>query len=1812
MGEMLRQSMEENTSDDNTADEHAEGIDDSYLEGYDMTETSEMAEARKKLDLRRRRLESSMSQDMVEEFDTDPISALSRITEPELRQIALDYVNAKQVYDGMMQRVSDDVDARIAHSDAVIDGHVNQDTGMIHPATMGEDNREVYIVHGNVVMNDDGTVDSSKSSESIIIRDAKTGKIEYADPSDVTSIGEPVDAGELREQERSRIMAESQEAADKAMQEAYKSGLNNPNRNTDLLPDNWKMPYYGFNTTAAQYIESRRGTGCMLYRDDQGNDAIVIAAIDDNNYVGFFREYDNDGKPTNRWSAKVQNAGGNKEDYRDMMLAAQLLLPDEHELTEHTSISTDGLRNLANQLKHGYVVQHDGQGKVITQRVAVNMMAKNNDLGLPGYQAGSEECVTATLTDAQRAEVNRRLARLLAPFGLDESAIHWDGDMLYVDHPVLRRGAGYIPVDSSLFPDPFAPDDTAPTQPAAQAAAPATTGAESDASSGQKPSALSQIPTDQAGNPIYEQVSPETAWDALMEECEDEQIAQNVIAQEIAEREEALRKMEKQKPKAGLTTREKIKAEKDKKQAMDAIRRSIDHWKRMAAVAAQRKASAEAAQPQTEQPTQTEPTGAEAPAQDQISGDGGNDGASDNTGQEVQATQAQPDQEEQAQKQAEVEKQKKQAEEELRLKQEEEKWQKQKEALDKRVRALAEEYRDVPEVLELLGNLSPMSIDEVAAYVLSHNRVLWRDTVGANSGIVIKPGVSYHTGIGEAERRKLIGLFASEAKGGKSIERLAEDVFKEVCEEHGIRYDNQEALNALIEMILGARTRGDINNYILNKRLQQAEEIGRQARERDEQEAELYYQERYGMSREDYEAYEEQHAEQARICFENFDEHEYYRNIADDIINRQRQEDELRRNQAAVASAEGAAGSGGNEVLPQSQSAQAPGDPGPEGAAPGSGGGAGHAVSDQDGGLQEGASGGLTAGASTGLQAAVEAASAEVNTAPSEAQKAAGNYKKGHVTIGDFEIAIENPAGSVRRGTDADGNAWQSTMHNAYGYIKGTESADGDPLDVFLNDDMDAWNGRKVFVVDQYNPDGSFDEHKVMLGFNDRDEAFNAYLSNYEKGWEKGRRLDVTETNIDDFKKWIDSSHRKTKAFADYKSVKEQGVFGNVYTQFKNKTKEAIAFLLKHRSGEAIGAINHHSIGEISLVWGNKKAGLEKIALKHPEVLDNLQEIIDGMEVVEESAKRIKLESQTHFAVVSKEWLGQPRTNWLLTAYEKKETPKPTDKTMDTGGNPKDLRGDTALSQNSDISDSKGNALPSDKQVSAENNSAVKKVDVNGLLGAVGDAASQTRKDGQEREVKLSDHTAPDADKPISLNDIEPSSDQTGHDNSTPETDRSDRVSDSHQQDGASSDLQQAAPSVDTEPPEGRASRWVDPEDVAEFERLRAIMRKGLGQLNMGFPPELLYAGAKMSYLIMKHGIRKFADYAAAMIDELGDAIRPHLKALYNFTQSTEEVINSGWAHELTPFDEVMNFDTANIGKQQVDALATAENVLAEQQSQKHVQETADAIKENMRQNADGSTTKTVTEGGVEMDVTEGDFIPGVLPSIDGPKPGKKKTTKKKPTEQKTEAQLSGDSARYQQRARQESGLVDDIAAEICWRADIKATGAEQAPLTMRDIKRMCERYDLLSDISATDLQELVERAMTILAREAARTSQADPRKGFDRVVACYMMQPSLNARDSERMIKQQYSTPTPFGYVMGQFVNAGRDITSVLEPSAGNGALTIMFDPSIVHVNDIDQRRLENLRCLGYGSVTAQNALLPFQGEQVDGTKSKNLFDTI
>ena len=162
---------------------------------------------------------------------------------------------------------------------------------------------------------------------------------------------------------------------------------------------------------------------------------------------------------------------------------------------------------------------------------------------------------------------------------------------------------------------------------------------------------------------------------------------------------------------------------------------------------------------------------------------------------------------------------------------------------------------------------------------------------------------------------------------------------------------------------------------------------------------------------------------------------------------------------------------------------------------------------------------------------------AETETEPTEAQKKAGNYKKGHLSFGGYDFTVETPKGAIRSGKDEQGKPWSVTMHDTYGYILGKIGVDGDHIDMFINDDadLDTFDGN-VYVVDQVNPEtGEFDEHKVMYGYPSEEAATEAYLANYSKGWKGlGKVTSVPKATFD---KWLESSDRKTKPFREYVMV---------------------------------------------------------------------------------------------------------------------------------------------------------------------------------------------------------------------------------------------------------------------------------------------------------------------------------------------------------------------------------------------------------------------------------------------------------------------------------------------------------------------------------------------------------------------------------------------------------------------------------------------------------------------------------------------------
>lgn len=195
---------------------------------------------------------------------------------------------------------------------------------------------------------------------------------------------------------------------------------------------------------------------------------------------------------------------------------------------------------------------------------------------------------------------------------------------------------------------------------------------------------------------------------------------------------------------------------------------------------------------------------------------------------------------------------------------------------------------------------------------------------------------------------------------------------------------------------------------------------------------------------------------------------------------------------------------------------------------------------------------------------------------PTQAQIEAGNYKKGHIKVHGLDIAVENPRGSERRGTDPDGKEWAHTMSDHYGYIKKTTGADNEHIDTYIGRNPES---DQIFIVDQIDQKtGGFDEHKVMMGFNSQEEAIQAYSSNFDEGWKVGP---VRAMNKDEFKSWLKDGDTKKPAdgtLTNEGTTQPQGKTEKVYTpgtnreiEVRHKVVEADSLIT---SNDANGAVN--------------------------------------------------------------------------------------------------------------------------------------------------------------------------------------------------------------------------------------------------------------------------------------------------------------------------------------------------------------------------------------------------------------------------------------------------------------------------------------------------------------------------------------------------------------------------------------------------------------------------------------------------------------
>lgn len=271
----------------------------------------------------------------------------------------------------------------------------------------------------------------------------------------------------------------------------------------------------------------------------------------------------------------------------------------------------------------------------------------------------------------------------------------------------------------------------------------------------------------------------------------------------------------------------------------------------------------------------------------------------------------------------------------------------------------------------------------------------------------------------------------------------------------------------------------------------------------------------------------------------------------------------------------------------------------------------------------------------------LKSAIAETETEPTEAQKKAGNYKKGHLSFGGYDYTVETPKGVTRSGKDEQGKPWSVTMHDTYGYILGKIGVDGDHIDMFINDaaDLDTFDGN-VYVVDQVNPEtGEFDEHKVMYGYPSEEAATEAYLANYSKGW-KGLGK-VTAVPKATFDKWMESSDRKTKPFADYAMVqKEQAKFDrdvkevkpSDMTEAQKVAYDAVSTMLK-KAGIPVKVVSNEDMEKVAEAQDNLNLAM---LLNHPKMRFKIKtpEEKQAAENAYNFAKELRPDKWKQYAVV--------------------------------------------------------------------------------------------------------------------------------------------------------------------------------------------------------------------------------------------------------------------------------------------------------------------------------------------------------------------------------------------------------------------------------------------------------------------------------------------------------------------------------------------------------------------------------------------------
>lgn len=581
------------------------------------------------------------------------------------------------------------------------------------------------------------------------------------------------------------------------------------------------------------------------------------------------------------------------------------------------------------------------------------------------------------------------------------------------------------------------------------------------------------------------------------------------------------------------------------------------------------------------------------------------------------------------------------------------------------------------------------------------------------------------------------------------------------------------------------------------------------------------------------------------------------------------------------------------------------------------------------------------------LQSTIEAAEAETDTNPTDGQKEAGNYKKGHVKVAGFNISIEQPRGSVRSGTDANGKKWSVTMNNTYGYMTDNVGVDGDHLDVFLSNDIDSWDQQNVYVVDQYNLDGTFDEHKVMLGFNDKDEATDAYFSNYDSSWRTSKRKIITSTvPMDIFKKWIESSNRKTKPIAEYSLVKEhlqKWIDENLYD------KSPFGQFVEDSGNDVVpNGVNPSAIIKFA----------EKMFGMYDSQTDDYPSYKAKVTSVEVPADKLYQSEKEWFHLVKGNYVsvtdGKNERSYELVAHKDAQghlKSVSVVKYHDFDGKEKadsDKAADTVADETQTNDYTVEPAKYTTKRGKVLDMQLVKFADELGEKQSAAVSLAKSLKGWYDKKQGgFMMRSIEDAKK---LTDAVLGEDSEALENAKPLT---------------LQDMKDKPYTKETK--KSHSGNTLVTDD--EYEELKKRMRMKLrGQLNMGIDPEILEIGISMAVYHIERGARKFTEYAKAMIDDMGDDIRPYLKSFYNGVRDLPEAIKAELDKDMSSYEEVASIDVANFDKPSKDIMEQAAQIAAETEVEKQAEVAQKKLvdERNARRTMDKKSFRPATEADVE------------------------------------------------------------------------------------------------------------------------------------------------------------------------------------------------------------------------------------------------------